>query len=194
MVTSKILLFKNENGQHLPIIRVLSTGGGGGASPQKLFLKKIKSYFKSQEVLLYEEVGGLGPKICLWNSCWSPKFCLQKYKWQIPKFCPLNFRYDPKIGTFSQLLRLVVTELPKFSSYMVNLAGPCPKFASELNVRSKNPPPPPTSLFESTPLGFKCWSYLMTILKNQWSLLMRFQPILNTIFSKFSGAACPRIL
>ena len=30
-----------------------------------------------------------------------------------PKFCPLNFRYDPKIGTFSQLLRLVVTELPK---------------------------------------------------------------------------------
>ena len=31
-----------------------------------------------------------------------------------PKFYPLNFRYDPRMGTFSQLLRLVVTELPKF--------------------------------------------------------------------------------
>ena len=31
-----------------------------------------------------------------------------------PKFYPLNFRYDPRMGTFCQLLRLVVTELPKF--------------------------------------------------------------------------------
>ena len=53
-----------------------------------------------------------------------------------PKFCPLNFRYDDKIGPFSQLLRLVVTELPKLSSYLVNLAGPCPNFASKLDVRS----------------------------------------------------------
>ena len=47
---------------------------------------------------------------------------------QYHKFCPLDFRSDPKIGILSQLLHLVVTELPKFSSYLVNLAEPCPKF------------------------------------------------------------------
>ena len=32
---------------------------------------------------------------------------------QYHKFCPLDFRSDPKIGILSQLLHLVVTELPK---------------------------------------------------------------------------------
>ena len=58
----------------------------------------------------------------------APNFASKNINDEYPKFCPLNFRYDPKIGTFSQLLCLLVTELPKFSSYFVNLAGPCPKF------------------------------------------------------------------
>ena len=32
---------------------------------------------------------------------------------QYHKFCPLDFRSDPKIGILSQLLHLVVTELSK---------------------------------------------------------------------------------
>ena len=33
---------------------------------------------------------------------------------QYHEFCPLDSRSDPKIGILSQLLHLVVTELPKF--------------------------------------------------------------------------------
>ena len=44
----------------------------------------------------------------------APKFASKNISDKYPKFCPLNFRYGLKIGTFSQLLRLVVTELPKF--------------------------------------------------------------------------------
>ena len=58
--------------------------------------------------------GGLAPKfaseIIVGAPILSPKIWVTKY----PKFYPLNFRYDPKIGNFPQLLRLVVTELPKF--------------------------------------------------------------------------------
>ena len=43
----------------------------------------------------------------------ATNFASKNINGKYPKFCPLNFRYDPKIGTFSQLLRLVVTELPK---------------------------------------------------------------------------------
>ena len=39
---------------------------------------------------------------------------LQNIGDKYPKFCPPNFRFDPKIGIFSQLSRLVITELPKF--------------------------------------------------------------------------------
>ena len=44
----------------------------------------------------------------------APNFASKNIGDKYPKFCPLNFRYDTKIGNFSQLLRLVVTELPKF--------------------------------------------------------------------------------
>ena len=44
----------------------------------------------------------------------APIFASKNINDKTPKFCPLNFRYDSKIGTFSQLFRLVVTELPKF--------------------------------------------------------------------------------
>ena len=45
----------------------------------------------------------------------APNFAFKNIGDKYPKFCPLNFRYDPKIGILSQLLRLVVTELVKFS-------------------------------------------------------------------------------
>ena len=74
--------------------------GGQGAWPQNLPLKFL-----------------LEPQIL------PPKNINDNY----PKFYPMNFRYDPRMGTFSQRLRLVVTELPKFFLLLVNLAGPCPK-------------------------------------------------------------------
>ena len=43
----------------------------------------------------------------------APKFASKNISDKYSKFCPLNFRYDPKIGTFTQLLHVVVTELPK---------------------------------------------------------------------------------
>ena len=43
----------------------------------------------------------------------APNFASKTINDKYPKFCYLNFRYDPKIGTFPQLLRPVVTELPK---------------------------------------------------------------------------------
>ena len=44
----------------------------------------------------------------------APNFASKNINDKYPTFCPLNIRYDPKIGTSSQFLRLVVTELPKF--------------------------------------------------------------------------------
>ena len=75
----------------------------------------------------------------------APNFASINVGDKYPKFCPLNFRYNPKIGILSQRLRLVVTKLPKFFllfgelgtvhirlfSYLVN-------FAFKLDVRSIN--------------------------------------------------------
>ena len=58
--------------------------------------------------------GGLAPKFASEILVVAPNFASKNISDKYPKFCPLNFKYDPKIGIFSQLLRLVVTELPKF--------------------------------------------------------------------------------
>ena len=58
--------------------------------------------------------GGLAPKLASEILVGAPNFASKNVSDKYPKFCPLNFRYDPKIGTFSQFLRRVVTELPKF--------------------------------------------------------------------------------
>ena len=58
--------------------------------------------------------GGLAPKFGSEILVGALNFASKNISDKYAKFCPLNFRYDPKIGTFSQLLRLVVTELPKF--------------------------------------------------------------------------------
>ena len=58
--------------------------------------------------------GGLAPKFASEILLGAPNFPSKNISDKYPKFCPLNFRYDPKIGTFSQLLCLVMTELPKF--------------------------------------------------------------------------------
>ena len=44
----------------------------------------------------------------------APNFASKNLGEKYPKFCPLNFRFDPKIGIFPQLLRLVITEVTKF--------------------------------------------------------------------------------
>ena len=97
--------------------------GGRGAWPQNLPLKFL-----------------LEPQIL------PPKYINDNY----PKFYPLNFRYDPRMGTFSQLLRLVVTELPKFFLLFGKLGWTLSQsLPPNMMVRSK--PSPLTSLFGSTP-------------------------------------------
>ena len=63
------------------------------------------------------------------------------------------------------------------------------------SLQMSQSPPKKSSFWKKIKSYFKYWSYFTTILRNQWTLLcpeMGFQPILNTIFSKFSGGACPR--
>ena len=59
-------------------------------------------------------MGGLAPKFASEFLVGAPNFASKNVGDKYPKFCPLNFRYYPKIGIFSQILGLVVTELPKF--------------------------------------------------------------------------------
>ena len=99
------------------------------------------------EVLPHQEVKGLGPKMCLWNSYWSLKCCLQKYRVQISKILPSENQIGPQNWEFPQLLRLVVTEILKiFSSSLVNLVGPCPTFCLQIWCEVQASPPPPPGL------------------------------------------------
>ena len=59
-------------------------------------------------------LGGLAPKFASEIVVGAPNFASKNIRDKYLTFCPLNFRYDPKIGIFPQLLRLVVTELLKF--------------------------------------------------------------------------------
>ena len=90
----------------------------------------------------FRRSGGLAPKFASEILVGAPNFASKNIGDKYPKFCLLNFRFDPKFGIFSQLLRLVVTELSKFFSYLVNLAGPCPKFCLQTLCEVQAPPPP----------------------------------------------------
>ena len=92
----------------------------------------------------------MAPKFASEILVGAPNFASKIIGDKYPKFCPVNFRYDPKIGTFSQLLCLVVTELPKFFLLFGELGRTLPQiFPPNLMLG----PSPPTSLFGSTPLG-----------------------------------------
>ena len=100
--------------------------------------------------------GGLAPKFCLWNSCWSNKFCLQKLKWQIPQILPSEFQIWPQNwDLFPTFASCGDRTSQTFSTYLVNLVGPYPKFCLQTWWEVHAPPPPhwPTSLFGSTPWG-----------------------------------------
>ena len=94
--------------------------------------------------------GGLSPNFASEILVGAPNFASKNINDKYPKLCPLNFRYDPKIGTFSQLLRLVVTELPKFFLLVDELGRTLPQFCLQTWCKVQAPP---TSLFGSTPLG-----------------------------------------
>ena len=76
-------------------------------------------------VLPYQEIGGLAPKVASEILVGAQNFASKNIGDKYPKFCPLNFRYDPKIGIFSQFLYLAVTELPNI---FLLFGEPCPKF------------------------------------------------------------------
>ena len=96
-IKKAILNYKSYISQHKwHILHTLSKFPGGGG------------YFHIRRS------GGLAPNFASEILVGAPNFASKNINDKYPKFCPLNFRYDPKIGTFSQLLRLLMTELPKF--------------------------------------------------------------------------------
>ena len=79
-------------------------GGGGGGGGRGLPTKFASEILVGAQNFAFKNIG-------------------DKYS----KFCPLNFRYDPKIGIFPIFLRLVVTELPKFFLLFGELASTLPQ-------------------------------------------------------------------
>ena len=94
---------------------------------------------------------GLGPKICLWNSCWSPKFCLQKYKLQIPHILPSEFQIWLQNWDFFPTFASCGDSWTSQNFPLIWWTWPdlAPNFAFKLDVRSK---PPPPSFFQEVPL------------------------------------------
>ena len=106
----------------------------------------------------------------------SPNFASKNVGDKYPKFCPLNFRYNPKCPQNCDSFRTYAScgdrTSQAFSSCLVTWLDLAPKFASKLDVRSK-PPLPPTSwskLIEQTlgchfQLGITFWNYKNHLLK-----------------------------
>ena len=92
-------------------------------------------------VIPYQEIRGLVPKFESEILVGAPNFASKNISDKYPKFCPLNFRYDPKIGIFHNFCVLLYQNFPSFPFYLVDLAGPCPKFCQA----------PSTSQYGSTP-------------------------------------------
>ena len=95
------------------------------SNSRKQSLSVESKLFKGEEYLIMDWIpqggtsilggrGGLAPNFASEILVGAPNFTSKNINDKYPKFCPLNFRYDPKIGIFPQFLRLVVTELPKF--------------------------------------------------------------------------------
>ena len=72
--------------------------------------------------------GGLAPKFASEILVGAPNFASKNLNDKCPKFCPLNFRFYPKIGIFAQLLRFVITELSKIFLLFGELGRTLPKF------------------------------------------------------------------
>ena len=97
--------------------------------------------------------GGLAPKFVSEILVGAPNFASKNVDDKYPKFCPLNFRFDPKIGILPQLLRLVITELPKFFFLFGELDQTLPQI---LPLNFMSGPSPPDLLIWKYPLGFEC--------------------------------------
>ena len=86
--------------------------------------------------------GGLAPKLASEILVGAPNFASKNIGDKYHKFCPLNFRFDPKIGIFQQLLRYVITELPKFFLLFGELGRTLPQISPPNLIRGPSPPPP----------------------------------------------------
>ena len=95
-------------------------------------------------VLSYQKVGGgLVPKFASEIRVGAPDFASQIIGGKYPKFCPLNFGYNPKcpkIVILSQLLRLVVTELPQFFLLFGELGWTLPQILPLILISGPRPP------------------------------------------------------
>ena len=85
---------------------------------------------------------GLAPNFASEILVGAPNFASKNIGYKNPKFCPLNFRYDPKIGNFPQLLCFVVTEGPKFFLLFGELSWILPQILPPNLTWGPSPPPP----------------------------------------------------
>ena len=111
--------------------------------------------------------GGLAPTFASEILVGAPNFASKNLDDKYPKFCPLNFRFDPKIGDFPQLLRLVTTELPKFFLLLGELDRILPQILP-LNLMS-GPSPPPHLLIWKYPPGNDCNACSQTIMTHHFA-------------------------
>ena len=96
--------------------------------------------FLQGSTLISGDQGGLAPKFASEILVGAPNFASKNISDKYPKFYPLNFRHDPKIGIFSQLLRLVVTELPKFFLLFGELGRTLPQILPQNLMCDLSPP------------------------------------------------------
>ena len=94
--------------------------------------------------------GGLAPKFASEILVGAPNFASKNLDDKYPKFCPLDCRFDPKIGIFPQLLRLVITELPKFFLLFGEIDRTLAQILP-LNLMSGPSPPPDLLIWRHTP-------------------------------------------
>ena len=85
---------------------------------------------------------GLAPKLASEILVGAPNVASKNLGDKYPKFCPLNFRFDPNIGIFPQLLLLVIKEVPKFFLLFGELGWNLPQ---TLPLNLMLGPSPPTS-------------------------------------------------
>ena len=90
--------------------------------------------------------GGLAPKFASEILVGAPNFASKNIGDKCPKFCPTNFRFDPKIGIFSPIFASCNNRTSQVFPFnwwsWLDLA---PHFASKIDVRSSwhgSPPPP----------------------------------------------------
>ena len=97
--------------------------------------------------------GGLAPKFASEIFVGAPDFASKNIGEKYPKFCLWISDLTPKLGFFPQILRLVVTELPKFFMLFGELGQTLPQILPPNLMWGPSPPPRPPNM--EVPPGYE---------------------------------------